>query len=113
VLAAEGVMLRAYATHVRGAEALFAPDDVPDLPRVEAALRARCGGCELDETGGVTAVGAGTGSSALLVARAFDAAAAARVSVERMEAAPMRITALCAPSDVDALTRAWHDAIVV
>jgi aspartate kinase len=114
LLAAEGVALRrfAFGEHGGGVEACFAPDDVPDLPRVERALRERFPGCAVAEVGAVTAVGAGAGSSPEVLRRALAAAASCGAAVTRFEAAPMRLTLFLAPEQVDPVTRAVHAALV-
>jgi aspartate kinase len=111
LLAAEAVALRGVSLGAQ-AEVCFAPDDVPDLPRVERALRERLPGCTVDEIGAVTAVGAGIGASATLLGRALAAAAEEGIEVERFEAAPMRLSLFVAPSAVDALTRALHRSLI-
>ncbi len=112
LLAREGVALRRFVAGRGAVEAVFAPDDLPDLSRLEQALRARFPGCHLDETGAVTAVGAGAGSSAALLRAARAAAAEHGGAGADLEASPMRLTLYLDGAAVDPVTRALHEAVV-
>ena len=110
----QGVALRRFALG-EGVEAVFSPDDVPDLVRVRARLCERFSGCRVDEPAAVTVVGAGTGADAATLSAALAAAASVGLTPECVEATPMRITFYLAPAEaplVDALTRALHGALI-
>jgi aspartate kinase len=114
VLADEGVSLR--ALHAGDpddpVQVSFVRDDLPDWPRVQARLAAACEACVVDETGAVTAVGAGVGSDGGNLRRAFAAVAGAGAKLDGLSATPLRLTAHVAREHVDAVTRALHDALV-
>jgi aspartate kinase len=83
----------------------FVRDDVPDWLRVEKRLRDA--GATISEAGEVTLVGPGLGDPANL-----RTALAAAAPILSWEAAPLRLTLLCAPDRVDEVTRALHDKMI-
>ena len=107
LLADEGVRLRRFAVDGERAQALFAVDDLPDLGRVEGALRARLGGVTIDECGEVAVVGPGVGADARKVDRLLEAAWALAGPSE-CEATPLRLSVYPACAQVDAVTRRLH-----
>jgi aspartokinase len=111
-LAAEGVALRHFSVGVNATQAVFAPDDVPDLGRVLGAIRERAPHSVADETGAVTVVGAGTGSSARTLEMALAAIRELGVVPESIDATPMRFTLYLNGASVDDATRALHRALI-
>jgi hypothetical protein len=115
-LAAEGVALRRFALDGAGALAVFSPDDVPDLGRVERALALRFPGCVTDAVGEVALVGPGAGSDPALVVRALAAASALApvgdAAPIACETTPMRLSLFLDGARVDDLVRALHAAVI-
>jgi aspartate kinase len=111
LLEAEGVALRRFTLHP-APEALFSPDDVPDLGRVRLALGARFPAVQIDERGEVAAVGPGVGSDPAAIRRALAAVHAVATGRPSCEATPMRLSFYLDGADVDAVTRALHAALI-
>jgi aspartate kinase len=111
LLGREGVRLLRVAVDDEGATALFPTDDLPDWPRVRAALAAA--GARLEEgLAAVTAVGQGLGSDPRALTQALVSAASLGIEVDGCDAAPLRLTLLVPPARVDELTRALHAVFV-
>jgi aspartate kinase len=83
-------------------------DDVPDWPRIAAALAAS-GAKISDSDGAVTLIGPGVGSDAALLTRVLEAARASNLI--SYEASPLRVTLYVPTTEVDTLTQKLHSLI--
>jgi aspartate kinase len=113
-LGTHGVRVLRLAADEHGASALFSTDDLPDWPRVKAALTTAFAAevsCE-EGLAAVTAVGEGLGSDARALGRALATAARLGIEVLGFDAAPLRLTLYVPPGRVNELVAALHGDFV-